>query len=171
MRAALFVVCVALAAAANNASAVSTKSKRADHNRSSKHVQAPRPGSSSPFRIANWASLNDQSPTKPLNETRLNIDVVSDGVEDITVYGKRLRRTEQKPTDDNPAILLGPVTVTGTTHSDQANFSGVKITGAIPIGGVPGLEAVMNVTGGYDQINASTTASSAAATIGLRLKF
>ena len=62
------------------------------------------------------------------------------------------------------------MTLTATT-SDQANFTGLKVTAALPIGGLPGLDAVVNLSGGYDQVNASTTTGSEAATAGLRLQF
>ena len=171
MRIARFVAVGALAVAATDTSATPAQAKRAAHNGSPKHTPAPKSDSSTPFRVATWASLDDQNSTSRFSERRLNLDVVSNDVEEITVYGKRLKRTERGLADNNSQIRLGSATVTGTTHSDQADFSGLKVTAAVPISGIPGLDAVMNVSGGYDQVNASTTTSSAAATVGLRLRF
>jgi hypothetical protein len=47
----------------------------------------------------------------------------------------------------------------------------MTITGAIPVSGVPGLDAVAKLSGGHDAVTSSNTRESAALTVGFSLKF
>ena len=166
-----FMALVAAVAPLNGLLAGPAKAKRANHDNTPRHTQASPKAAPAAFQVADWATLTSPSSTKAANPAGLNVDVAANDVEEILVLGKRQRHGVQESTPDDSKIQFGPATVTGTTNSDRPDFSGVKVTAAIPVGGIPGLDAVMNVSGGYDQVNASTTTTSAAATVGLRLKF
>ncbi len=105
----------------------------------------------------------------PAARQKLDLAPPGDEVEDLTVYGKRIH-----PQDQNPApapLTLGPATLSGTTRSERPGFSGLTITAAVPVPGVSGLDATLDISGGHDQVNPTTTAVSAAAIAGLKLKF
>jgi len=117
-----------------------------------------------PFAVARWASL--PGPANTLNLANLQD---ATGAEQITVYARR--RHASAPPNQLPAFALGPARLTGTDSARQATQSGLAITAAIPLAGVPGLDATLTAFGGHDAVNTSTTATTASLTAGLRLKF
>jgi hypothetical protein len=100
----------------------------------------------------------------------LRMSPTEQAVEEITVYGRRHVHEENPQRLQNSPIRIGAATIEGSETS-RGSFSGMAVSAAIPIAGVPGLEATFNLSGGHDQLNASTTTTSANATAGLRLKF
>jgi len=130
-------------------------------------VARPAPAQQGPFTVSNWATLPAARPSGVIT-----LDAANDpeGAEHITVYAKRRRAA---PGQDAPAagLALGPARLTGTDSLRQGNQSGMTITAAVPITGVPGLDAVVTAFGGHDAVNTSTTATTAAVTAGIRLNF
>ena len=166
-----FTAIVAAVAPFNSVLAAPAPAKRANHDSAPRHARGlPKASPSTAFQVADWATLTGPS-SKSASWVGLNVDVAADDVEEILVLGKRQRHGVQESVPDDSRIQFGPAIVTGTTNSDRPDFSSLKVTAAIPVGGIPGLNAVMNLSGGYDQVNASTTSTSVAATVGLRLKF
>jgi hypothetical protein len=88
----------------------------------------------------------------------------------LIVYGRRIRHEIHRD-EPKDVLTLGRATLTGTTESGLPGFKGMTITASVPVPGISGLDAVLDASGGHDQVNSSTTAASAALTAGLKLKF
>ena len=69
-----------------------------------------------------------------------------------------------------PEWRVGPVHVTGGPI-EGAGASGIRITAALPVAAVPGLDAVVTATGGRDVTTEGGTVGAATVTAGLRLRF
>ena len=101
---------------------------------------------------------------------RLDLDSLGAwDTEEITVYARR--HAAPPANEDQKRLALGPVAISGSTGTNEIGFSGMTVTAAVPVPGVPGLDAVTNLSGGHDAVNSSTTRESASLTAGLRLKF
>ena len=123
------------------------------------------------FTITPGASLSGRAAPPAFADAALDLNAAhtSDTAEDITVYAKR-RALQQNATLQPAPVTLGRVTATGE-QIHAGSFSGLRVTGAIPVGGIPGLDAVASLAAGHDQVNTTTTTSAATALLGLRLKF
>jgi len=133
------------------------------------HGDKPEPSQAQPanaFTPVPWASLESGFST-PAQKLDLTAEIA--GADNLTVYGKRRHHEDRKPVPER--LTLGPATLTGTTRSDRPGFSGLTVTAAVPVLGIAGLDATLDVSGGHDALNASTSSASAAAVAGLKLKF
>jgi hypothetical protein len=131
-----------------------------------------RVGLGPPSGLAAWKTI-DALPDSAAAHTAgldLRMSPTEEVVEEVTVYGKRHTHAEEEKKVDNFPITIGPATIE-SSQIQNGSFSGMAVSAAIPIAGVPGLDATFNLSGGHDQLNASTTATSGAVTAGLRLKF
>lgn len=138
--------------------------------RKSAPVPVLRPAGTGDFRVARWASLGEQK-TGPLGRG-LDLQVqesVSD-VEEIVVFGHRHAHARDTESARDDALTWGPVTF-GSAASDRRGVSGLTMTAAVALGGIPGLDAVFGLGGGHNQVNETTTKAEAAATAGLRWRF
>jgi len=133
--------------------------------------QAPHPvrraTASNVFKPTDWSLMEAGRGVSP---QKLELSPSPDGTEELIVYGKRIQH-EDRPAGPAGVLTLGPATLTGTTQTNMPGLRGMTITAAVPVPGIAGLDAVLNVSGGHDQVNSSTTAASAAAVVGLRMKF
>ncbi len=123
------------------------------------------------FRPSSWAGLDARPGKAGADKPVLNLQVspTEEVVEEITVYGRRHAHELDTERLREAPVTIGPAAISGR-QVQEGSFSGLTITAAVPMGGVPGLEATLNLSGGHDQLNASSTATSAAATAGLRLR-
>ena len=69
-----------------------------------------------------------------------------------------------------PDWNFGPVHITGGPLAGPGR-SGIQITAAPPVVGVPGLDAVVNASGGRDATTQGGVVAAAAITAGVRLHF
>ncbi len=100
----------------------------------------------------------------------LNLDPISAlNAEEVTVYARR--HLARPPSATQNPTAFGPVVLSGGTATGRIGFSGMTVSASVAVPGVPGLEAVANLSGGREAVNASNTTQSAALTAGLRLKF
>ena len=123
------------------------------------------------FQITTGTSLTDKGSPLAFANAALDLDATHtrDTAEDITVYAKRRAQQEHAAIQAAP-VIIGPATATGE-QIKEGSFSGLRVTAAIPIGGIPGLDATASLAAGHDQVNTTTTTSAATALLGLRLKF
>ncbi len=82
-----------------------------------------------------------------------------------------IRHYARTRTNDRNPIPAQPATLAGSTVQTQPNRTGLTVSAAVPVSGVPGLDAVLDVFGGHEAVNATTTTPSAAVTAGFRLSF
>jgi len=131
------------------------------------HQAAHHRAAADAFKAMKW-SLAKAGPA--VSPSKLDLSPSPDRTEELVVYGKRIRHENHggEPTD---VLTFGPATLTGTTQAGLSSFRGMTITAAVPVPGVTGLDAVLDVSGGHDQVNSSTTATSAAVVAGLKIKF
>jgi hypothetical protein len=134
-------------------------------------AQAPRavtrPAAADAFKPTHW-SLTEAGPTVSL--PKLELSASQEGPEELVVYGKRILQ-EDHPAESADVLALGPATLTGTTQAGLPGFRGMTVTATVPVPGVAGLDALLNVSGGHDAINSSTTSASAAVVAGLKMKW
>ena len=127
-----------------------------------------RPAASSAFRVTAASPIGVTAPSAGMGG--LDLDSISAwDTEDITVFAKR--HIARPPALAQAPVALGSIALSGASKTDQIGFSGVTVTAAIPVAGVPGLDAVANLSGGHGAVSSSTTRESAALTAGFRLKF
>jgi hypothetical protein len=125
------------------------------------------------FQVTTWDSLADKAPGTTRGGLALDMTAATtrDVVEEMTVYGRRRGSVGSVPDGQDMPTGLGPIMLSGTTDSRQSGFSGMTVTAAVPIASAPGLDAVLNLSGGHDALSATTTKAAAAATMGVKLAF
>ncbi len=101
-------------------------------------------------------------------------DHAADETDFVTVHPLG-RRTTPAPTATGPETgpqdwTLGPVRVTGETV-EGASGAGLRVTAALPIAALPGLDAVADLSGGREGTTAGGAVAAAAITAGFRLHF
>jgi hypothetical protein len=135
--------------------------------------KAPAPGTKVQHGapVVTWLTFQDQHDADPVRRGADRFTALpADQSESITVYGKRRPRAAGWHGDDAPLAFAG-VTVTGSRDTGLPGVSGLTIRASTPLSIVPGLDLELNVTGGHEQINDSSTVPTAAAVAGVRLHF
>jgi hypothetical protein len=101
-----------------------------------------------PLRPDNAWSLEQPATARSLN---LNVTDTNDRVEYITVIGKRRVARPRDPESENAPVTLGPATISSTMDTRLPGRNVLTVTAAVPIGAIPGVDAVANMTGVSDR--------------------
>lgn len=92
----------------------------------------------------------------------------------LTVHGSHPKTTEAPTVREQaappPEWSLGPVTISGGPVEEPGRSS-IQLTAALPIAAIPGLNAVVNASGGRDATTRGGVVSAAAVTAGVQLHF
>jgi hypothetical protein len=108
------------------------------------------------------------------NALDLSLPPAGDNAEEIVVHGSLNRNRLREDPDFKSPISVGAMTFTSAMDTHLPGHNVLVVTGAIPIAGIPGLDAVVNVageSGPHEQRDKAGPIFNAGPPVGLRFKF